>query len=521
MNKKIIISTLAIALVGMSSSCNKFLDTLPDKRTELNSRDKIRELLVSAYPTLHRAGIIEQRTDNVQDNGTLYEDDNLAVRQNYMWQWHTETDWDTSKGLWEACYSSIAAANQALKTIEEMGTPEELKPSKGEALFCRAWGHYLLLTTFSQAYNSQTSATDKGMPYFSEPEKSIHIKATRLSVKESYERIERDLLEGYPLIDNTNYGNATLKYHFNKRAAAAFMTEFFLAMEKWEEAKKYADLALGRNITAELRNLANYNKFTNSREYAYGFMSANEPANLMLQATRSLWGRWQLNLRYGHANAIARTQTLRSRVPGNIALPVYDKLYYLSSSEPMVYLPKMEEVFEITNVLAQTGTPRIVCFPFTVDKTLLMRAEAETLLGQYEAAAQDLSMWYQSKGGKAVTLKDITDFYAVPELPASASEEEQRAVQIKLATICKPLNPRFAQPLQKGTQYDLMQAVLHAKRILTVHEGNRWDDIKRYGIEITHELVDGTKLVLTAHDARKAIQIPADIITAGLEPNTY
>lgn len=508
--------TLGIALTA--SSCNKFLDTMPDKRTELNNDEKIRALLVSAYPTLHRAGLVEHRTDNVQDNGQeKYGDGSLSIRQNYHWEWHTETDWDTSQNLWTTCYNSIAAANQVLHTIKEQGNPASLQATKGEALLCRAWGHYFLVTTFSHAYNAQTSATDRGIPYFTEPERTIHLSAKRLSVKESYERIEQDLREGFPLIKDTNYTPATLKYHFNQRAAAAFLAEFFLAMEKWEDAKKYADIALGDNPT--LRNLARYQQFTNPREYTYGFISAEEPANLMIQATRSLWGRRYKEERYGHGNQIANAQTFRSRVPGDVSLSVYDKLYYYNNPGPMVFFPKMEEIFEITNVLAQTGQPHVVMTPFTVDKTILVRAEANVLLGRYDDAARDLSLWYVSKGGKAVTAQEISDHYTIP---TGDTDEEKTKAQSMLSTIAKPLNPRFAKPLEAGMQYNMAQAVLHARRILTAHDGTRWDDIKRYGIEIKHNIfaTDG-EIVLKAHDARKALQIPADVITAGMEANTY
>lgn len=518
------LSIIGLGLLGftlVTSSCNKFLDTLPDNRTEVNTPDKVKSLLVSAYPTLHRAGIIEHRTDNVQDNGTLYDDNNTTLRANYYWQWHQDTDWDTAQGLWETCYSSISAANQALQSIEEMGSGPELQASKGEALMCRAWGHFLLVTTFSHAYNSETSATDKGMPYFVKPENSVHIKAERMSVKETYERIEQDIKEAYPLIDDANYSNATKKYHFNKRAAAAFMAEFYLAFERWEEAKKYADIALGDNVASQLNKVAELKKLPNSKEYTYAYINADNPANLMLQATRSLWARWYHDRRYGHADAISRSQTVQSQVPGNTTLVDFDRVYYYGSPEPLVFQPKMEEIFEITNVLAQTGQPHVVAFPFTVDKALLARAEAEVLLGQYEAAAADLSMWYESKGGKKVTRTEIENFYTVPTLNPNSSDQEKEKATKMLATICKPLQPRFATPLAPGTQYHMVQAVLHAKRILTVHEGNRWDDIKRYGIEITHEMADGSKDTLQAHDARKAIQIPANIITAGLEPNTY
>lgn len=511
-----ILKLVTLGLTLTATSCNKFLDTLPDKRTELNNDQKVKALLVSAYPTMHRAGLIEHRTDNVQDNGLRYEEDDISVRQNYRWEWHTDTDWDTAQGLWEACYASIGSANQALLSIEQLGNPASLQAAKGEALLCRAWGHYLLVTTFSQAYNAQTSATDKGMPYFTEPERSINIQAKRLSVKETYERIEADLKVGYPLIKDSNYTPATLKYHFNQRAAAAFMADFYLSYEHWAEAKKYADIALGQNPT--LRDLAGYQKFTGPSEYTYAYISAEEPANLMLQATRSLWGRTYNDRRYGHADVIARSQTYRSVFPGGSSLPVFDRLYYSGTPDPMVFFPKMEEIFEITNVLARTGQPHIVATPFTVDKSLLLRAEANVLLGQYDAALADLNLWYLSKGGRSATMEQVEQHYSIP---TGQSEEEQAAAKNKLATIAKPLNPRFAKPLEEGRQYLLMQAVLHAKRVDAVHEGGRWDDIKRYGIEIKHALYDGTELTLTAHDARKALQIPANVITAGLEPNTY
>ena len=64
-----------------------------------------------------------------------------------------------------------------------------------------------------------------------------------------------------------------------------------------------------------------------------------------------------------------------------------------------------------------------------------------------------------------------------------------------------------------------LQCVLHFRRIENIHNGMRWFDIKRYGLEITH--VIGTDRVenLTMLDSRKAIQIPAEVIAAGMEPN--
>jgi len=70
-----------------------------------------------------------------------------------------------------------------------------------------------------------------------------------------------------------------------------------------------------------------------------------------------------------------------------------------------------------------------------------------------------------------------------------------------------------------------LQVLLHLRRIETVHTGLRWFDIKRYGIEITRvDVSDGSKVTVTSNvlkkdDKRRALQLPADVITAGLAPN--
>jgi starch-binding outer membrane protein, SusD/RagB family len=68
-------------------------------------------------------------------------------------------------------------------------------------------------------------------------------------------------------------------------------------------------------------------------------------------------------------------------------------------------------------------------------------------------------------------------------------------------------------------QVPIVQCILHFRRIETVFEGLRWFDIKRYGIEITHYIGSKEKDVLKWNDLRKAIQIPQDVVAAGIEPN--
>src|SRR3712207_8544623 len=51
------------------SSCNDYLDTLPDDRAEVNTYKKASLLLVKAYPDISPDFLMEISSDNVTDNG--------------------------------------------------------------------------------------------------------------------------------------------------------------------------------------------------------------------------------------------------------------------------------------------------------------------------------------------------------------------------------------------------------------------------------------------------------------------
>lgn len=116
-------------------SCDKFLDKVPDKRTEIDSNQKVSELLVSAYPNVDPMMIYEHRTDNVMDNGRRFGEPARMITENYNWEDISETDWDAPEALWNSCYRAIAAANQALQAIETLGEGPENAPQKAKLSF--------------------------------------------------------------------------------------------------------------------------------------------------------------------------------------------------------------------------------------------------------------------------------------------------------------------------------------------------------------------------------------------------
>ena len=155
------------------TSCQDFLDTMPDNRAEVDSADKVTALLVSAYPTTTHIVMTEMASDNAVDNGSRYDVEDLAQEEAYLWEDITSTGNDSPQSYWDACYNAIAAANQALQAINDMGNPASLSAQRGEALMCRAYGHFALADVFCLPYNPETASTDLGLPYSMAPETQV------------------------------------------------------------------------------------------------------------------------------------------------------------------------------------------------------------------------------------------------------------------------------------------------------------------------------------------------------------
>ncbi|MEP7093770.1 MAG: RagB/SusD family nutrient uptake outer membrane protein, partial [Flavobacterium sp.] len=75
--KKIKIIPALLLLISISS-CDEFLSETPDNRTQVDTQEKISELLVNAYPNACYMEFAETMTDNVFDSG----DPGLFNKQN-------------------------------------------------------------------------------------------------------------------------------------------------------------------------------------------------------------------------------------------------------------------------------------------------------------------------------------------------------------------------------------------------------------------------------------------------------
>ncbi len=513
-SKKLIYMMLSSAL--LFGSCDDFLDTMPDNRAEVNTADKITSLLVSAYPVKVDMLMTEMASDNVMDNGARYTVFNQEQEDAYLWKDITAIGNDSPYAYWNACYRAIASANQALQAIEDMGNPSSLSAQRGEALMCRAYGHFALANLFCMNYNPETAEKELGLPYSIAPETSVAPHYTRGKLSELYQKINQDIEEGLPLINDNIY--KVPKYHFNKKAAYAFAARFNLYYQKFDKVIDYANVVLGSVPEKMLRNWqAMDNLPSNFDVRINAYVSSSETANLLIGTGVSGWGvitgPYSIGERYGQSMELITGESLR-------ALGIWgDKRELLMAkslwgTERKLSLPKYQQFFQIVDKVAQTGFAYAIPILFTGDETLLCRAEAYALTNQLDKCVADINVWMatHTAGAKQFSKEEIVDYYkGVRTMPVVVANPDQRSIK-------KKINPQ-GFTVAAGEMEELIQCILHLRRLETLQDGTRWQDIKRYGIEISHNRDGLDPDILKVGDPRRAIQLPQDVINAGLEPN--
>ncbi len=483
--KKIFFYTSIILLFVLGSGCNKFLEKEPDNRAKLDSPEKVSELLGTAYPEANYQPFAESMTDNVTDIGNGGTDN--TIHDPYFFIDTRENQQDSPEFYWYGCYSAIAAANQALATISKVTNPDAYSAQKGEALVARAYAHFMLVNFFSKFYDPATASTDLGIPYVTEPETVFIKQYDRKTVQYVYDMIEKDLMEGLPFIQDKNY--TVPKFHFNRAAANAFATRFYLYKKDYNNVIYYSQQAFpGNNFAPYLRQWnTSYKNITDVVELFKIYAKATEPANLLLVETASIWSRNYYTNRYGVGEAkiseiVPRPDPLTG---GNFAFALY------SVSEGTHQLvPKIDEYFVKVSVNANIGTAYVMVPLFTTEEVLFNQAEAYAYTGNTAGALADLNVYASTR---------INNYNAAANNITAA----------KINSVFGTTN------IQDG----LIKAILYYKRAEFIHEGMRWFDILRYKLPVVHTTTDGQTITLAADDLRKVIQIPQSTSLAGLAPN--
>ncbi|HAF33398.1 MULTISPECIES: RagB/SusD family nutrient uptake outer membrane protein [Sphingobacterium] len=472
------------------SSCNKFLDENPDMRTEINTVDKVAQLLVSAYPG-YSYFFTESATDNFEDKGPGQGSHlNQPMIDLYLWKDPDGSGNSTPVQYWNGCYEAIAAANQALESIEEGGfKPEKINQYKGEALVARAYSHFMLVTLFSKAYEINGNNESPGIPYVTKPETIVMGQYERETVAATYAKIEKDLEEGLPLLAGGVW--QVPKYHFNPQAAHAFAARFYLFKGDWDKvithvSAIFPDNNFYDNIRQYAGNLYNLSYAEHSQEYT----KAEKPFNLLLANCYSTYHR---DSGFGKC-LYGFGEQKKNEWAGNTPFGPAFRNRLGSWGAPHYTPNKYKEYFHYSNVAAGIGYPYIMMPLFTTDEALANRAEAYIQKGDYTNAINDLNVIGRSR---IVNFNVTSNGLTLDKAKTFTGLEDDKSA--------------------------MLASLLDIKKKMFLLEGIRWMDILRHKITVKHNLIaaDGTEtyVELKPEDNHRLFQIPQQATLAGIELN--
>ncbi len=490
--KKLKLTFILLILLGFISSCDDFLSEVPDNRTLLNTPEKISEILVNAYPTASYMEFTETRTDNAYDSENLPAT-TLNNSQNFKWEDLTDVSRDTPAFYWDACYTAIAHANQAIDAIQKLGDPANLNPQKGEALLARAYSHFMLVSIFSQRYNPATASTDLGIPYVLEPETVLLKKYTRNTVAEVFINIENDIEQGLKLVGD-NYTQP--KFHFNKAAAKAFASRFYLIKGNWDKVLENSNDLSSQPVDM----FRDYTKISllGAQEQFTTFSRASENSVLLVSSTSSVYSRTFKRNRFGVAGAY------RSTIYGS-GTNLFNKSWiypaFSANGSITAYFGKFIEYFKYTNANAGIGLPYVTNVLLNNEELFLNKIEAHIMKNDFVSANTEMEYFLSTRteGYSPITDK-VTEAKVVAKYPVIVDEY----------TPFYSLTP---------TQASYIKAVAELRRIEFLHEGLRWFDIKRFNLQVKHNTYNEPVNILEKNDKRRAIQIPLYVTNTGVEKN--
>lgn len=530
-------------------SCNDFLDQAPDERLEIDSEEKVIMLLTGSYPDANYAWFCELSSDNIIDMNCVHLPASPQAAQNPI---HynlassgrqddeafrfepvkSSTSSDTPGGLWESTYTTINAVNEVLEGIDQMAPYESdmsasLKAAKAEALLIRAYCHFILVNVFSQAYrNDELSRKDVGVPYITTPINTVDDSYDRSNVTETYNKIKKDLEWALANISDVNYQQP--KWHFNVAAANAFATRFYLFHHEWAKAIDHADAVLGTDNEQLLPKLFDYAPLDDCSylsDFANVWQTPYDFNNLMLIDTYSTVAR-KARYRYEQGGLAARAIYYHNAPMwrGWVANPSAIVSGLFGSRDYGWYPGWIGEQFQYTDKVAGIGYAHTIRREFTAMELLLERAEAKIMMGDLAGASDDICTYhastqnfsettynnYASNGSMTRLTDDMIHSWFAKSTASNYNcfDDWDFLLRWSPDLVVSP----------EAVPY--MNCVNYFRRFETNFTGKRFFDLKRWGMEWTHEYgVNNEVFTMTWDDPRKALEVPQDAIAAGMEPS--
>lgn len=492
------INILLAAILLALTSCNNFLDEMPDDRTVIDSPEKIGELLTFAYPNQNHQMFCYAMSDNATEKSKSSRKNEINSDA-YNWVDFRLTSQDTPDSYWNGCYSAIKQANHALDAIEKSKIDGEMsddvKPYYGEALIARAYCHFMLVNLWSPTYDPETAEKELGIPYVTKPETNVLTQYYRGTVADVYKNLENDIVEGLKYIDDNAYDNKIL--HWNFKAAHTFAARFYSLKGDFNKVLEHTDLVLSANPAEQLRDLTGEYSKMDINEAIIQWGKTDEKANLLVTPQYSSWfvyfhGSYQYAMSKEFHDFVFRKSFVGA-----------EWIWDLYGGDPDIFFVKWGYHTKKDGLNSDIGYYMIMNVLIDVEEALFLRMEANTMLKNYEAVRSDMNS-YLSRRLRAYNAE-------THKVDFDKMEKEYKESNYEYG-----LNPFYALD---DTQRVYMNCLYDFRRKEYYYTGMRWFDHKRFNTKVRHYFVNGDVAFLSENDPRKQLQIPLNAQSQGIEAN--
>ena len=478
-----------ILVTSILGSCKKFLAEYSQDEMRPSTTEDLTSLMHSdAYPYNTRMDNLDLLTDDVQSNGLATV--NGTPVASFVTPFTNGTPqftfnpnmFDASSvipvgaNLYEIYYSKIKGCNVILDQIANVsGSAQAKNAVRGQCLFLRSYYLFRLVTLYSLPYTfpGKNPETSLGVPLILTSQvQDGGLK--RPSLKQTYDQIEKDLIESAELLKANFTPGST--YRVGAHAAYACLSRFYLLKGQDADMDKviqYADLVLAERST--LTPLSSFFVASN----AISGVGIYDPAN-----TEVLW------------------------------------VYGGNSRTDLTYFP----------VLSGTSIP-----PFSASQSLVSTYEqgpSNTNYGDlryqmYFTKYSSNNIPYASAKSSANSLGGSKGF-RLSEVYLNRAEALIRRF-IKTGNVADRTQALSDLNYLRSNRYDTRNTAYvpvsitdgqelfafyqeERRRELSLEDGLRWQDIRRWGIPVTHNYIgaDGASTVFTlpANSLLYALPIP-------------
>ncbi|MCR8668962.1 RagB/SusD family nutrient uptake outer membrane protein [Aestuariibaculum sp. M13] len=285
--KKYLIYIYTIAVGLGLTSCDDYVDIKTEGKLVPEETINYRYLLNNTYSFDRSNALIDLMSDDIaiRDGHAQYFENYYGTSSYYrpykeVYKWADsiyyagESDY-TLNTMYSALYLSNVVISEVMNS--NGGTELEKAALKGEALVHRAFVFLELVNLYGKAYDVSSSATDPGIPMFTEP--TVEEEIIRTPVEDVYNQIVSDLEEAIAsgMVDKQTGRNIAFP---SLSSAFALLARTYLYMGNYTEALKNAEAAL--DINSSLINLEDY-----ENAYDYSFFKRYEDPELMLSKQSS------------------------------------------------------------------------------------------------------------------------------------------------------------------------------------------------------------------------------------------